>query len=227
MQKNYYDILWISSTASADEIKKAYRKLAMKYHPDRNKWNKQAEETFKQISQAYDTLWDEKKRKNYDMFWSNGFGWGSSWWNPFNWWSYSYQTNWINLEDLFGWFWWSWKSSFGGGFDFGDLFWSKKSKTTSSSQASTSPDIEKTYEVPLFDLVLWCKIEVEWFLWQKAKLKIPPNTKPWSKFRVKEFGKKTWWKVGNLIVNIDVKMPKHISDIDKKLLESMKENIWY
>lgn len=63
MQKNYYDILWISSTASADEIKKAYRKLAMKYHPDRNKWNKQAEETFKQISQAYDTLWDEKKGK--------------------------------------------------------------------------------------------------------------------------------------------------------------------
>jgi DnaJ-class molecular chaperone len=74
---------------------------------------------------------------------------------------------------------------------------------------------------------LWCKIEVTGFLWQTAKLKIPENTKPGSKFRVKEFGKNIWGKKWNLIVTVDVKMPKHISDIDKKLLESMRENIGY
>lgn len=70
MSKDFYSILWVSKTATQDEIKKAYRKLAMKYHPDRNKWDKQAEEKFKEIWQAYDVLSDEQKRKQYDMFWS-------------------------------------------------------------------------------------------------------------------------------------------------------------
>ena len=48
-KKNYYDILWVSEDSSEDEIKKAYRKAAMKYHPDRNKWDDSAEEKFKEI----------------------------------------------------------------------------------------------------------------------------------------------------------------------------------
>ena len=71
--KDYYQILGISKSASADEIKKAYRKLAMKYHPDRNKGDKGAEAKFKDISEAYAVLSDSEKRKQYDMFGAEGF----------------------------------------------------------------------------------------------------------------------------------------------------------
>jgi len=64
---NYYEILGVSKNATADEIKKAYRTLAFKYHPDRNQGNAEAEEKFKQISAAYDVLGDETKRRNYDL----------------------------------------------------------------------------------------------------------------------------------------------------------------
>ena len=67
---NYYDILGVSKNATADEIKKAYRTLAFKYHPDRNQGNAAAEEKFKQISAAYDVLGDESKRRQYDMGYS-------------------------------------------------------------------------------------------------------------------------------------------------------------
>ena len=64
--KDYYQILGVSKTASADEIKKAYRKLALKFHPDKNKGNKEAEAKFKEISEAYEVLKDNEKRSKYD-----------------------------------------------------------------------------------------------------------------------------------------------------------------
>lgn len=71
-ERDYYDVLGVSKTASADEIKKAYRKLAMKYHPDRNGGDKDAEAKFKEIGEAYDVLGDEQKRANYDRFGKQG-----------------------------------------------------------------------------------------------------------------------------------------------------------
>lgn len=68
MSKNYYDILGISKTASTDDIKKAYKKLAMKYHPDRNKDDASAEKKFKEINEAYQVLGDAEKKKQYDQF---------------------------------------------------------------------------------------------------------------------------------------------------------------
>ncbi|HRS96618.1 MAG TPA: DnaJ domain-containing protein, partial [Smithella sp.] len=68
MAEDYYDVLGVDKKASADDIKKAYRKLALKWHPDRNPNNKAAEEKFKKISEAYAVLSDTEKRKQYDQF---------------------------------------------------------------------------------------------------------------------------------------------------------------
>ncbi|CAK8722131.1 MAG: curved DNA-binding protein [Candidatus Electronema aureum] len=69
----YYKILGVEKSATADEIKKSYRKLALKYHPDKNPGNKEAEAQFKEINEAYAVLSDEKKRKEYDTYGSAGF----------------------------------------------------------------------------------------------------------------------------------------------------------
>ena len=90
--KDYYKILETSKSASPGEIKKAYRKLALKYHPDHNKGDKSAEAKFKEISEAYAVLSDTEKKKQYDMFGAEGF------------------QNRFSQEDIFR------------GFDFGSIF---------------------------------------------------------------------------------------------------------
>jgi curved DNA-binding protein len=80
--KDYYAILGVNKTASAEEIKKSFRKLALKYHPDRNPDDKQSEARFKEISEAYEVLSDEDKRKKYDQFgqyWKQAAQSGGAW----------------------------------------------------------------------------------------------------------------------------------------------------
>jgi curved DNA-binding protein len=71
--RDYYHILGVNKNASGEEIKRAYRKLAMKYHPDKNPNRKEAEERFKEINEAYAVLSDKEKRKQYDTFGAEGF----------------------------------------------------------------------------------------------------------------------------------------------------------
>jgi len=71
-KRDYYDILGVAKDASSDDIKKAYRKVALKYHPDRNPGNKEAEEKFKEAAEAYEVLSDKDKRAKYDRFGHNG-----------------------------------------------------------------------------------------------------------------------------------------------------------
>ncbi|MCS7279306.1 MAG: J domain-containing protein [Thermodesulfobacteriaceae bacterium] len=73
MSKDYYKILGVKKDATQEEIKRAYRKLAMKYHPDRNRGSKEAEEKFKEINEAYAVLSDPEKRKLYDLYGSAEF----------------------------------------------------------------------------------------------------------------------------------------------------------
>ena len=72
-QRDYYQVLGVKKGASVEELKKAYRKLAVKYHPDKNPGDKQAEERFKEINEAYAVLSDPKKKEQFDQFGSNNF----------------------------------------------------------------------------------------------------------------------------------------------------------
>src|SRR3954469_6164044 len=67
-KRDFYEILGVSKAADAEEMKRAYRKLAMQFHPDRNAGDKSAEQKFKDISEAYDVLKDDQKRAAYDRF---------------------------------------------------------------------------------------------------------------------------------------------------------------
>ena len=116
--KDYYEILGVDKNASDEEIKKAYRKMAKKWHPDANPDNrKEAEEKFKEIGEAYATLSDPQKRKMYDQFGSNGpggagFG-GFNGFNGFNGGTYTYSTGGFGFDDVVDDF---VSSIFGGGF---------------------------------------------------------------------------------------------------------------
>ncbi len=76
MKKDYYELLDVSKSSTEEEIKKAYRKMAMKYHPDRNQGDKKAEDKFKEINEAYEVLGDPSKRKMYDQFGHAAFSQG-------------------------------------------------------------------------------------------------------------------------------------------------------
>src|SRR6185312_13440252 len=78
MPRDYYEVLGVKKDASEDDIKKAYRKLARQYHPDRNPGDKQAETHFKEVQEAYDVLSDKAKRERYDRFGFPGGGGGQS-----------------------------------------------------------------------------------------------------------------------------------------------------
>lgn len=227
MNKDLYWVLWVSKSASNEEIKKAYRKNALKYHPDRNKWDKKSEEKFKEITNAYDVLSDENKRRQYDTFWQTSSNFW--WWNSSSW----FWGSWF--EDIFSHFWgrqkswgfWWWES-----FDFWDLFWwqwssKKQYKPEAEPKKEVNLDLEKTVEVPFFDFIFWKTIQVNNWIWKTANLKIPKNTKPWIKMRLKWYWRALDWKTWNLIIKIDAKMPKYISEIDEKMLSSIKDNIWY
>ncbi|MCB0833243.1 MAG: molecular chaperone DnaJ [Bacteroidetes bacterium] len=101
-KRDYYEVLGISKTASLDEIKKVYRKLAMKFHPDKNPGDKVAEEKFKEIAEAYAVLSDDDKRANYDRFGHEGL---------------RGQQGFSDVNDIFSHF-----SDIFAGFGFGDAF---------------------------------------------------------------------------------------------------------
>lgn len=82
-KRDYYEVLGVSKNASDDEIKKAYRKLAVKYHPDKNPGDKEAEEKFKEISEAHEVLSDKQKRARYDQFGHAGVGGAGAAGGPF------------------------------------------------------------------------------------------------------------------------------------------------
>jgi len=156
--KDYYNTMGVAKTASQDEIKKAYRKLAVKYHPDKNAGNKQSEEKFKDISEAYEVLKDPEKRKKYDTLGSNwkqyeqGYGGGGA---DFSQWarqgggrqySRTYTSEDFGGTDFSDFF----NSFFSGegGQGFGDIFGGQR-KNRTAGRPSKGQDYEATLEVTL------------------------------------------------------------------------------
>lgn len=143
-KRDYYEILGVPKTASTDEVKKAYRKLALKYHPDRNPDNKQAEDKFKEAAEAYEVLSDQNKRSQYDQFGHagtqgmGGFGQGG-----------------MNMDDIFE--------------HFGDIFGSMFSgggrgrSRASGPQAKHGHDLSQDITISLKEAYLGLKKEISYY----------------------------------------------------------------
>ncbi|MBM3203082.1 molecular chaperone DnaJ, partial [Candidatus Woesearchaeota archaeon] len=138
-KEDYYELLGVARNASEDEIKKSFRRLAMKYHPDRNRDNPQAEEQFKKIKEAYDVLSDARKRSAYDQFGhaglDTGMGGGAG--------GFSYTAE--NFSEIFG--------------DvFGDIFGGGTSRKRGRAQRGS--DLRYNLEVTLEEAVSGTEVKI-------------------------------------------------------------------
>ena len=138
-KRDYYEVLGVAKTATADEIKKAYRKIAMQFHPDRNPDNKEAEDKFKEASEAYEVLSDATKRQRYDQFGHSGMHGGQDF-HGFS-----------NVNDIFSHF----SDIFGGSSIFDDFFGQTSSRGRGGRRRSTGTpgsDLRVTLKLTLEEI---------------------------------------------------------------------------
>ncbi len=156
-KRDYYEILGVDRNATKDEIKKAYRKLAIKYHPDRNPGDKEAEEKFKEATEAYEVLGDDERRKIYDQFGHEGLeAQGAGGFRGFR--------DASDFEDLFGGF----RDIFGSDifdsfFGFGDIFGRGSTRTGTrreSRRVTRGSDIKYDVELTLEEVAKGKKVEL-------------------------------------------------------------------
>ncbi|MDR2493748.1 MAG: molecular chaperone DnaJ [Spirochaetaceae bacterium] len=145
-KRDYYDVLGVPKTATKDDIKKAYRKLAIQYHPDKNPGNKEAEDRFKEATEAYEILSDDQKKSAYDKFGFagiEGMNSGTRNWSAFH-----------DFGDIFG------GEDLGGIFDtiFGGGFGGRRASGGARAGASLRYDIEITFK----DSIFGTKVEIQY-----------------------------------------------------------------
>lgn len=146
-KRDFYEILGVARSASAEDIKKAYRTLALKYHPDRNPGNKEAEDKFKEASEAYEVLSDQQKRQHYDQFGHAGMGMGGG--GPYG--------QGMDMNDIF--------ENFGD--IFGDLFGAAggrggRTKRKTGPTAKRGHDLHKDIEITLKDSFTGTKLDISY-----------------------------------------------------------------
>ena len=146
-KRDYYEVLGVSKTATADEIKKAYRRLAKKYHPDKNPDDKAAEEKFKEAAEAYEVLSNDEKRQKYDQF---GHSMGSQGFEGFG---GGFSGGGMSMEDIFAQFGDIFGGHFGGGFGgFGGATGSRSSRRRQKPQRRGS-DLRITVKLTLKEIM--------------------------------------------------------------------------
>lgn len=128
MNKDYYQILGVDKNSSKEEIKKAYRKMAMKYHPDKNQGDKEAEIKFKEAAEAYETLTDDNKKSNYDRYGSASGG------NPFGGGGFGY-----DMDDIFS--------------QFGDVFGDAFGRRYSNQRRKKGSDLKVRITVSIEEIL--------------------------------------------------------------------------
>lgn len=152
-KRDYYEVLGVGRSATADEIKKAYRKLAMQYHPDRNPDNKDAAEKFKEASEAYEVLSDTEKRQRYDQFGHDGMksAFGGSGFDFGR--DFSHMQD-IDLQDILG-------GIFGGGF--GDMFGGggRRQRTRNPNGAQRGNDLRFDLEIDFEEALFGSERQVD------------------------------------------------------------------
>ena len=140
-KRDYYEVLGVGKNANQDEIKKAYRKLAMQYHPDRNPGNKEAEESFKEAAEAYEVLSNDEKRAKYDRFGHSGLRGGQDF--------HSY----TNVNDIFSHFSDIFSGAFGGSSIFDDFFGgNSQQRGRQRSSGEPGSDLKLTLKLTLEEI---------------------------------------------------------------------------
>ena len=191
--RDYYEILGVSRGATPEEIKKAYRKLAVQYHPDKNPGDKTAEEKFKEASNAYSVLSDPEKRRMYDIHGHAGVeGMGFEGYRTMD----DIFRN-LNLDDIFG------RGGFGGFGGFGDAFGDAfgHRRTTAPTRGR---DIRMNLSIPFADAVLGAKKEVN-VQGKRITLTIPPGIQDGKTLRIRGYGESLGVGTsGDLLVTVSV-----------------------
>ncbi|MCP5464692.1 MAG: DnaJ domain-containing protein [Deltaproteobacteria bacterium] len=224
MRQDYYKILGVAKTASKDDIKTAFKKLARQYHPDLNPNDAEAEKKFKEVSEAYEVLGDDKKRKQYDQMGSFNFG-SSGPKNPYsqNYWQ-SVQFDDVDLEDIFG-------DIFGfGGPKRGQR--AGRTQYRPPNRAKNGADIEWSLPIDFLDAVNGCEKQILLPDGKKVKVKIPAGVDTGSKIRLSGKGHPgvAGGSAGNLIIVTQVKEHPYFKrdgddihlDVDLSLAEALK-----
>ncbi|MCR8677310.1 J domain-containing protein [Campylobacter sp. S4:11] len=214
MNNSLYETLGVSQNASADEIKKAYRKLARQYHPDINK-EAGAEEKFKEINAAYEILSDEKKRAQYDRYGDSMFG-GQSFHD------FSKNAGGADINDILN-------NIFGGGFGgFGRGFSSSnnfRSGFGGFGGFEEDLDLQASVKIPFEKGILGGEHTIN-INNEQVKIKIPHGIKDGEKLRIRDKGKSFQGQRGDLILKVELEKSdeyeREDDDLYKKVEISLK-----